>query len=369
MVTTANELLRDALVRRQIYLQRYGNGLSAEIIGLLDKTERAVRLELMDRYADIAGKDFSASTTKRLETLADSLAKIRQDAFDGATDKWETNLRQLAVAEADYVNSAIKDYSPVVLDTALPSVELLGSLIDTQPLQGRVLKDWASRLADADAERISDALKIGVAQGETTDQVVRRIIGTRALDGADGVLEVTRRDVVSITQTAVATISGEARQALYAANDDIIQEEVYTATLDSSTTEECAALDGERFPVGEGPQPPIHWNCRSTRVPTLDGKVIGDRPATAATEDELEGLSGKERADRVAELTGTVPASTTYADFLANQSESFQAEVLGKTRAGLFRDGKLTLDKFVNNNGRTYTLDQLKTLHPSAFSD
>lgn len=368
MADTTNELVHDAIIRRQIYLQRFADGLSADVINLLDATEKDVRATLLDRLASLEGRDFSARTNNALEDLVQTIADIRQAAFDEGTGNIDEQMRKLAVDESNFLDSTIKDYAPVVLDTALPAIDYLERIIDVQPLQGRVLAEWAQRLAEADQQRISDAIKIGMAQGEATDDIVRRVIGTRALDGADGMLEVTRRDVQSIVQTATATVAGESRQAYYAENSDIIAEELYVAVLDSATTIECASLDGEKFPVGEGPEPPIHWNCRSQRVPLLDGEAIGDRPAVSATEDALSGLSDEERQAAVAEMVGTVPAKTTYSEFLARQTPAFQDEVLGATRGSLFRDGNMPLTKFVNSSGRTYTLDELRTMEPSAFS-
>jgi len=41
-----------------------------------------------------------------------------------------------------------------------------------------------------------------------------------------------------------------------------IDEWVFVATLDSHTDDICAGYDGQRFPVGDGPLPPIHPDCR-----------------------------------------------------------------------------------------------------------
>lgn len=364
---TANELFRDALTRRQIYLSKFSTGLATDIINLLDETERDVRLTLQDRLVNIVGRDFGPTTTSRLNVLANAIGKIRTDAFSGATDMWDSNMQEVAKAEAEFIDSALKDVSPVVVDTVMPDDKLLASLVTHQPMRGKVLSEWAENAEDADLARIMDAVKIGMAQGETSDDIVRRILGTQSLDGADGVTNITRNDLASITQTAVATFSNEARAAWYGANSDIISEEVYVATLDSRTTEQCAALDGKRFPVGQGPLPPVHWNCRSTRVAVIDGEVLGSRPAVSATEEELDGLSRTERRARVRELVGTVPASTTYSEFLERQTDAFQDSVLGPKRATLFREGGLTMDRFVNPQGNTYTLTQLRAREPEAF--
>jgi hypothetical protein len=111
----------------------------------------------------------------------------------------------------------------------------------------------------------------------------------------------------------------------------------------------------------------LHYQCRSLRVPSIDGTLIGERPAKSATRAELDGLSDKERRKRVNELTGRVPASQTYSQFLKRQTTPFQNEMLGVKRAQMFRQGKLPLDKFVDDSGRLYNLDELMKREPQAF--
>ena len=64
---------------------------------------------------------------------------------------------------------------------------------------------------------------------------------------------------------------------------------------------------------------------------------------------------------------GGVPKSTTYSDWLKRRSVEFQDEVLGPTRAKLFRAGGLKIDKFTTEGGRTLTLDELRRKHKRAF--
>jgi hypothetical protein len=103
------------------------------------------------------------------------------------------------------------------------------------------------------------------------------------------------------------------------------------------------------------------------RVPVIDGGAIGDRPANAAFEDELDGLNKEDRAARVQELVGQVPQSVKYSDWLADQTTAFQDHVLGPTRGALFRDGGLELSRFINTRGDRLNLDQLRRLEPAAF--
>jgi hypothetical protein len=65
------------------------------------------------------------------------------------------------------------------------------------------------------------------------------------------------------------------------------------------------------------------------------------------------------KVDQAKRFTGTPEDKLTYNDWLQRQKEGIQDQVLGKTRAQLFRDGKVDIDKFTNNRGRLLTLPEL----------
>lgn len=43
--------------------------------------------------------------------------------------------------------------------------------------------------------------------------------------------------------------------------------ERWVAVLDEDTCDRCRQLHGQEFRKGEGPQPPLHDECRCKRVP------------------------------------------------------------------------------------------------------
>lgn len=370
MVTTANTKILDAMIRHQIGLMRYSGTLRNKVNAILNKTEADVRDQIERRLKTIAGQgvDFGPATTARLQVLEKMLQSRRTDpAFSEIKDTWTSELSGLTKSEVTYVADAVQAASPVVLGLGIPAASILRTLVTSKPFQGRTLSQWAKSIAQADQKRIMDAIKIGLVQGQTVPQIVNRVLGTQAVSGSDGVVQLTRYNLEAITRTAVNFYSNEAKAALYAENSDVISQELYVATLDSRTTAICRSLDGQTFDVGDGPTPPLHFNCRSVRVPVIDDTVIGDRPAVAATEDDLDGLNRADRSAKVAELTGTVPATTTYGDWLSSQTVAFQNQVLGVQKAQLFRNGGLTLDKFVDRQGNELTLAQLMKTEPAAF--
>lgn len=58
---------------------------------------------------------------------------------------------------------------------------------------------------------------------------------------------------------------------------------------------------------------------------------------------------------------------TTYQQWLKAQAADVQDDVLGKTKAKLFRVGGLTVDRFVDASGKEYTLEELKAQDAAAF--
>ena len=50
----------------------------------------------------------------------------------------------------------------------------------------------------------------------------------------------------------------------------------------------------------------------------------------------------------------------TYETWLRRQSNQLQNEILGTTKAGMFRRGEVSLDKFVDRSGREYTIQELR---------
>ena len=64
-----------------------------------------------------------------------------------------------------------------------------------------------------------------------------------------------------------------------------------------------------------------------------------------------------------------VEARPTYNDWLTTQPESVQDDILGPTRGQLFREGNYTVDRFVDQSGQEYTLDQLRQRDSDTFSE
>ena len=388
---TANDEFLDAMLRHQVGLERTSKGLGRRVRELLDASESDLKRAIRRRLRNHTGLETPASV-RRLQRLLDEVKKIRGESHAEVAALLHEEMIRLAALEPAIVDGILKTVVPVVLDTAMPAAPMLRSIVTTRPFEGKVLKEWARDIARADLARIESQIRIGMVQGESIPQISRRIVGKASLRGRDGVTQIARRNAEALARTATNHVANEARREYHKANDDILDDELFLATLDSVTTPICRSLDGKRFPIGEGPRLPLHWNERSLRVAILDAEALGRRPSKPVSKRSLlRDFAAEEKLDRVPlrradlphgtkgrfdafsrartrELIGRVPAKVDYQTWLGRQSAKFQDDVLGKAKGKLFRRGDLSLDKFVDPaTFKEVTLDSLARTEAEAF--
>jgi len=390
MPASSNEQFLDALVRHQIFLFRYSGAVRNETYRILNATEEAIADKIRSRLATTQG----GPTAKNLATVGVLLLavfRLRDAAWDKVDELWTTELLALAHREPEFTAGALRTVVPVQLPdlvtlTKAQAKELVGRL----PIQGKTLSEWQRDVRANDLARIRSQITIGIVQDEAAPTIARRVVGSARTHGADGTTETTRRHVEGILATVIIAISSQTRSQFFEDNSPLFTEELYVATLDSRTTPICRSLDGKHFPVGEGPHPPLHWHCRSLRVAVINGLPLGERPMRTFTERQLlreyaeragfvapttraglpygsKGAFDRFARKRMRELTGRVPGRTSYKEFFSRQSAMFQDDVLGPTRGKLYRQGKLTLDKFVDARGNEIPLRDLVRLEREAF--
>lgn len=392
-MATANEEYRDAAIRHQIGVRRYSSGLTLRIAQLLELADRDLVEQLRTRLARFEGKPIDF-TGERWQALLADIRTARAATMAEYRNMSKPELSDLGKLEAAKEVDILLASIPIQVDFASVAVDQLRAIATSRPFHGRLLGDWYKTLEQQDQVRLTQALQIGMANGEPVDDIVRRIVGTRANKYSDGILSITRRDAQTIVRTAVNHVSNTAREYVWDANQDIITARIWHATLDGRTSAICRARDGCAAPVGDNElpaglialsppnaKPPAHMNCRSIMVAYIDGVgLIGKRPTVTDTRtpDKREiDFRKQARADGVpiqdvrvawaAQNIGRVPAATTYQEFLKRQPAAFQDQVLGQTKGALFRRGDLTVQEFVDRRGNELTLSQLAATKPEAF--
>lgn len=357
-MATVNETLQSRAIAHAVLIQRYGTGVADKIVRLLNSADQEIIERIAARLALIEerGFDTGPATSARLNAMLEEIQALNSAIYASLATALTDELIDFSAAEADYQRKALVASIGADLSTTLPAPERLRAIVTESPMEGRLLASWADGMERGRMDRIDAAIRQGMVQGEGTDAIVRRIRGSKAAQYGDGVLDLSRRSAQAVVRTSVTHVSNVTAQATWKANDNIIKGWQFLATLDSRTTSTCGSKDGQVFPIGEGPIPPLHVNCRSISVPvTKSFRELGINadelpPGTRATMD------------------GQVAGKTRYEDWLERQSASRQESILGVKRAEAFRSGNIKFKDLVRSDGSLLTLDQLRKLYPSLFA-
>jgi len=230
-------------------------------------------------------------------------------------------------------------------------------------------------LASRQATQFNQVVRTGLLSGETTESIVSQLIGNlqfgqgaktnqQYLLAGKEVLNMASHQIRTVVRTSINQVSNAASQQVYKANEDITEKYKYVSTLDSKTTALCASLDGKEFEYGKGPEPPQHFNCRSTTVAVIDYDAL----------KKMGWDFDVPKEGRRAAAGGMVPANKTYGKWLYGQRKAGtkftpgarQIEALGKEKAKYFNrlankyGADDAIKKFVREDGSEVSLFQLK---------
>lgn len=342
----------DLATKRQVMLERLKSGQVRDYAKVIKKLEKLIRQTLLALEDEVG----EMSRTK-LNKLLSQLQADQAAVFKTGTTALTANLADIS---ALYMSQEVVDLKRTVdlRGTKLDSFtkkEVFAKVIN-RPLttDGQLLEPWIKNFSNREVARVNNTIRAGWSQGKTNQQLVQEILGSKARKYKDGVLNTTRRNASTVVRTSVQHTASAARQETWEANRDVVDKYEFLATLDRITSTQCRALDGEVFEFGKGPIPPIHPNCRSTTIPVLNEKY-----SFLST--------GRTRSGE----TGPVSADQSYYDWLKKQPVSVQKEVLGPTRAKLFKDGGMSAERFrelqFDRNFEPLTLDEMRVLEPEAF--
>ena len=356
-MSTANQRLLDDAIHRATLIERFKGGEVRAIMSTLNRDVFPELFLLLSNRLDRISSRGHGISTDRFQTLTDLVQEIGAMLREGATaaqKRLGSDLVDLAGLEAKWQAKALESVLPVVdgaplFTVAVPAKSILREVALGQPMNGRFLRDYFRDWSRGTQQAVVRSVNLGLASGESTDQIVRRVRGTREASYRDGILSAPRRQVEGIVRTAVNHTANAANEATYQANADLVKGARWISTLDVRTCLICAGLDGKVFSVGVGPRPPAHpGGCRCRTAAVLKSwKELG-----------IKGLQDLPEGSR-ASMDGAVPRGTTFGAWIRDQSTERQNEVLGPRRAALMRAGRYTVDDFADDQGRILTLEEL----------
>jgi len=351
MPHTVNEILQDRAIRHAVFLERLKTHEANQVLNFLDTD---VLPDLQRRIDNVLAatpnltRSKGIKSTKRLQAMMAGVERVLKESTDQIYNKSRDEFFQVAEMEAKFQAKMLDDAFPVDVGITLPATQILHSAVVSNPFQGNTLRGWWNNVNIVTQAQIQSQLNIGLTFGESNEQLATRLFGIQG----GSVFNKLRRNAVTITRTAVTAATTQAREATYKANGSVIKGVRYLATLDARTTDICASLDGRVFKIGQGPRPPLHMRCRSTTVPiTKSWQELGFN---------FKDLNEGQRAS----MNGLVPERLNYRQWLAGQSKKVQNQVLGKSRAAIFRadprNPDQAFDRFVDDNFKSVSLADIK---------
>lgn len=237
-------------------------------------------------------------------------------------------------------------------------------MMQDTPFGGRLLREWVESAFDASVrEAMQQELRVGALKGEGYGRLVKRIMRGEAW----GILE---REAITLARTYVQSANVAAQMATYQANADIVKGWKWCATLEPGykstgrgTCLRCAALDGQQFDLGEGPDIPLHPRCRCVALPvTLTWRELGldidemeevARPYTQRPDENID-AGGKRTIEESGQHQGD------YGTWFAQQDRAWRVKAAGPGRVELLESGEVSFHELVDAKGELRTLEELR---------
>jgi hypothetical protein len=294
-MASVNEEIADRIRIHALDFERFAADLRRRVLELLLALEADLiaQLRALDP-TEPAVREFREARLGRLleqtrASIAEGYAAVNGEVLD--------DLAEVAEIAAVGAAAAVNEVVGASIMTVALAPERARALVDETMIEGAPSADWWAKQAGDAVFRFRAAVQMGYAQGETVEQIVRRVKGTRARNYRDGIMETTRRNASTLVHSSVQAISNSARLEVFRASSDILDGVQQISTLDSKTSEICRAFSGKTWdldgkPIGHklpfNGGPPRHWNSliAGSAITTTRGPVpiedvrVGDRVLT-----------------------------------------------------------------------------------------
>lgn len=331
---------RERELRLLVERAKYERYVMGQVDSLLDREfSRLIDLLLSPGY-----RDLTRYQQQRALQLFRAVQERLGAGYQDATSLVLREMQGYATLEADVAR--VQATSLLSVGSAELAITLGPSLSRTYlaaiaklPIQGLNIGEWFDAQATTMSRETQRIIQQGLIEGKGPQDITRRVVADARTAGP----VLSRRakaEARIITRTTVNAVQNDAAIESYQTLPDSVSDSYrWLSVRDSRTTPICAALDGRvwRYDDPRRRIPPAHIGCRSTIQPLIKG-------ADATLTDQR-----------------SAPMNLrSYSDWLRAQPVGVQNDILGVTRAGLFRDGQMSLADAIDGDNRVLTLKELR---------
>lgn len=354
------DVLSDQFVGHDVNLQRLQADHRRTLFRALSRLEEKLVRAILE---DVGTAPF---TFERNKALLRVVRQILTSGYVEISDEHRALLREMGLYEVQAISRLVNRQIGVDLLSVGVSDSVITAMLNDNTIFGAPLKAYWSQQSSSLQARFATEMRAGIFAGETTADLIRRVRGTKAANYKDGLMQVARNGAEVVVRTAAQSVLNDARMEVYKANEDVIAGVQAQVTLDTRTSDICIARSGSAWDLEGNPlpdtnttenfpgPPPWHPNCRTTLVPVLKsyGELLGD----TSLDRELKKLPKSTQSS----MDGQVAGDLTYEQWLRDQPESRQLEVLGPGRLKLWRARKISLRDLIDQRGNPMTLKELQ---------
>lgn len=343
----------DEVVGHKVDLLGYSENVRQKVMSLLD--DLSTELERNVTKSDVAGV-IPSRRIQRQEALIKQSRGTIATAYRGIGETVDDQLLNMAEMESNWAPRMMNDVLKGSVASVAVAKQELETLVSDHMIKGSPLSEWWAGQDQKTQQRFAQQVRMGVAGGETNDQIVSRIVGKKTgmkvpvtdpvtgktsliNDYKGGVMDLTRTEATTLVRTSVQTVSNAVLEQTYADNQDVLKGRQWIATLDPRTCVECAGWDGAAWDFDDEPlpsskvqkpfpgPPPLHPNCRCTIIPITKSwnELINEAHGEEAGVDADEATDRMDGTDGTTEEQAANPLPTQELDLGEGGADTVQS--------------------------------------------
>jgi len=310
-------------IKHALQIIRVSNGLRNDANAQM----RALAVRIRKIFAD---EDVATLSFPKLRKLIREADDIAFEFFKELQGKQSDAVAELVAIEAQWALDT-GNYTQAASETAIARSAA------NLTIAGNTVQEQIDGLYNGLRMNLVQQVRLGAASNQTDREIIQRVVGTGS-DMAGGIMQRTQAAMNAVIEAQLQAAADAGRRAAMAANG--INALKYHAILDSKVCPSCGERDGMFYTIDGDPIAhdipylpiPLHLWCRCIYIPQ-------DIPA---------GYMLK------------IKPSSSFSDFLDKLSQDEQNGILGVGRAQMWRDGTISLNDLIGQNGMAMTLGELR---------
>src|SRR5450830_1128055 len=167
------EWIAEMFLVHSLNLLRFSSGAQEKILLLMAAMSKELTAKLNEGEISTNGK-------QRLSALLRESNAVISSHYTGMQAEMTRNLTGMVRIEADYTAKVLTQGLKIELGAKLPPATYLEKLVGDTLIKGASSADWWKRQALVTQFQFADQVRLGLAQGETTSQIVSRLLGKSA---------------------------------------------------------------------------------------------------------------------------------------------------------------------------------------------